>query len=225
MPITAGAGAAIAAGVSAASTMGTNAWNAGRTRKQREWMEKMWRMQNAYNTPLSQMSRYREAGLNPALMYGQGTSGNADKIGTYQDSRMEAPDVTGALSKYTAAKQAEATVENIKADTDKKRTEAWVAAQSVDADIMKRQSEGYLAFNKRNLQVLESRIKEANATSAVLDATYKEYRNKLWKDNKMTMGDATMLRMFTGFLSEIGISTEKIATWSKKFLNDGNNAK
>jgi hypothetical protein len=33
--------------------------------------------QNAYNTPANQMKRLKEAGLNPALMYGQGTTGNA----------------------------------------------------------------------------------------------------------------------------------------------------
>lgn len=33
--------------------------------------------QNAYNTPANQMKRLKAAGLNPALMYGQGTTGNA----------------------------------------------------------------------------------------------------------------------------------------------------
>lgn len=33
--------------------------------------------QNAYNTPANQMKRLKDAGLNPALMYGQGTTGNA----------------------------------------------------------------------------------------------------------------------------------------------------
>lgn len=31
---------------------------------------------NAYNTPMAQMKRLKQAGLNPALMYGQGTTGN-----------------------------------------------------------------------------------------------------------------------------------------------------
>lgn len=40
----------------------------------------MWNMQNAYNTPSEQMKRMRDAGLNPALMYGGkggGMAGNA----------------------------------------------------------------------------------------------------------------------------------------------------
>lgn len=35
---------------------------------------------NKYNTPAKQMERLREAGLNPALMYGQGTTGNASSM-------------------------------------------------------------------------------------------------------------------------------------------------
>jgi len=38
---------------------------------------KFWEMQNSYNSPEQQMQRMQKAGLNPALMYGQGTTGNA----------------------------------------------------------------------------------------------------------------------------------------------------
>lgn len=37
----------------------------------------MWKMQNEYNSPANQMRRYEEAGLNPALLAGQITPGNA----------------------------------------------------------------------------------------------------------------------------------------------------
>lgn len=41
-----------------------------------------WRMQNRYNNPSSQMQRLRDAGLNPNLMYGNGSAatGNAGNI-------------------------------------------------------------------------------------------------------------------------------------------------
>ena len=44
----------------------------------------MWKMQNKYNSPKSQMARYNEAGLNPNLMYGKGTPGNAQTMPQYQ---------------------------------------------------------------------------------------------------------------------------------------------
>nr|QJB21633.1 MAG: DNA pilot protein [Microvirus sp.] len=37
----------------------------------------MWNRANQYNTPASQMDRFRQAGLNPNLIYGQGSSGNS----------------------------------------------------------------------------------------------------------------------------------------------------
>ena len=44
----------------------------------------MWKMQNAYNSPKQQMARFKEAGLNPNLMYGKGTVGNAQTMPQYQ---------------------------------------------------------------------------------------------------------------------------------------------
>jgi hypothetical protein len=37
----------------------------------------MWNLANEYNSPANQMSRFKDAGLNPNLMYGQGSPGNA----------------------------------------------------------------------------------------------------------------------------------------------------
>lgn len=44
----------------------------------------MWNRQNQYNSPSSQMGRFKEAGLNPNLIYGQGTPGNATQLPQYQ---------------------------------------------------------------------------------------------------------------------------------------------
>lgn len=44
----------------------------------------MWHMQNAYNSPEEQMKRFGAAGLNPHLIYGQGSSGNASGTPSYQ---------------------------------------------------------------------------------------------------------------------------------------------
>lgn len=44
----------------------------------------MWNMQNEYNSPKNQMKRFSDAGLNPNLMYGKGTPGNATTLPQYQ---------------------------------------------------------------------------------------------------------------------------------------------
>jgi len=90
LPIAA-AGAAIQGGASllgnALNYFATQAIN----KKQQKWNEKMyqvqrqdsladWNMQNAYNTPQAQMARFKEAGLNPHLIYGQGSDGSAATV-------------------------------------------------------------------------------------------------------------------------------------------------
>jgi len=46
-------------------------------RQQNQWNLEQWQRENDYNSPTSQMARLRAAGLNPDLMYGQGTTGNS----------------------------------------------------------------------------------------------------------------------------------------------------
>lgn len=43
----------------------------------------MWNMQNMYNSPAAQMERFKAGGLNPHLIYGQGSSGNASGTPQY----------------------------------------------------------------------------------------------------------------------------------------------
>lgn len=44
----------------------------------------MWNKQNEYNSPTAQMNRFKEAGLNPNLIYSRGSAGNAEGIPQYQ---------------------------------------------------------------------------------------------------------------------------------------------
>lgn len=73
-----------------------------------------WNMQNAYNSPVEQMARLKEAGLNPMLVYGGGNvAGNAaSAIGTAQ--------TVGNKTNYQASLQgikAIADLDNLKANT------------------------------------------------------------------------------------------------------------
>lgn len=44
----------------------------------------MWNLQNEFNSPAAQMQRFKAAGLNPNLIYGQGNPGNASSLPSYQ---------------------------------------------------------------------------------------------------------------------------------------------
>lgn len=53
-----------------------NRANAQLAKENREFALDMWNRENEYNLPINQVQRYRDAGLNPALLAGQISSGN-----------------------------------------------------------------------------------------------------------------------------------------------------
>lgn len=51
----------------------------------------MWNLQNQYNSPMAQMQRFEEAGLNKHMIYGQGTPGNATGMPSYSPPSYQPP--------------------------------------------------------------------------------------------------------------------------------------
>lgn len=85
----------------------TNASVAKQNRKSRRFAEGMyerqkqdnidfWRMQNSYNDPSAQMQRLRDAGLNPALIYGSNASGASGAAGSIDAPKVVDPDFNPA---------------------------------------------------------------------------------------------------------------------------------
>jgi len=87
--------------INAASSGGTNERSAHFT----EWMYDKARqhalddyhMQNEYNSPKNQMQRYKDAGLNPNLIYGQSNEGATVRSSSGQGTSMQAPQVDPKL--------------------------------------------------------------------------------------------------------------------------------
>lgn len=65
------------------SGLGNDILQKRQTEKANEWNLAMWNLQNEYNDPSAQMARLKAAGLNPNLMYGKGTVGNAESLKPY----------------------------------------------------------------------------------------------------------------------------------------------
>lgn len=72
--------------------------------------------QNAYNSPIQQMARYKEAGLNPNMIYGSGGSaGNQTEIARFDAPRVNFDNpLQGALSSYFDARLKTAQEEHLK---------------------------------------------------------------------------------------------------------------
>ena len=68
----------ISSGISSLASVGgslsANYANTNMNKENREWNEKMWNLSNEYNLPVNQIQRFQSAGLNPNLVYGNGTS-------------------------------------------------------------------------------------------------------------------------------------------------------
>lgn len=85
----------------------------------------MWNKQNEYNSPLSQMNRFAQAGLNKNLIYGQGSSGNATTLPKYQSPTvrydyMPKTNLPEVLSAFQDFKMKNAQIDNVKQDTQNK---------------------------------------------------------------------------------------------------------
>lgn len=81
--------------------------------------KEMWELNNQYNSPLSQMNRYREAGLNPALMYGQGTPGNSQTPPKFEapqyDSKLNFPNPLETIAQSQNVDIQRQQIENLEA--------------------------------------------------------------------------------------------------------------
>lgn len=127
-----GAAALAGGGINAAAQSNLN-------KRNRRWSEQMyerqkadnlafWAQQNSYNSPEQQMARFKAAGLNPNLIYGQGNSGNAGPISTpdAQTPNTRAPEwgsgiaAAGAagLQAYHDTQIKNATANNLKLQAD-----------------------------------------------------------------------------------------------------------
>lgn len=90
----AAAGVAAAGGlvsnlVSGYSNRETNKTNLQIARETNDANYRLWKENNEYNTPEAQIARYRAAGLNPSMIYGQVSSGNSSSPASAQGAVMK----------------------------------------------------------------------------------------------------------------------------------------
>lgn len=111
--------------------------------------QEAWNRQNKYNTPKAQMARFKEAGLNPHLIYGKGTAGQATQLPKYSNVRAEKTDTPNfqgipALEMYQNVQMQKAQIDQIAAQT--KNTNADTAIKIIEPLIKKTQL-GQMGFD------------------------------------------------------------------------------
>ena len=74
-----------------------NAWNERQAEKANKWNIEQWERENLYNSPVQQMQRLEQAGLNPNLMYSQGNPGSASSLKSEMPSSVAPARVNNSL--------------------------------------------------------------------------------------------------------------------------------
>lgn len=136
--------------------------------------ERMWNMQNEYNSPVQQMARLREAGINPATSFGQIASGAISKSPPYTrhnpvarppQIQIELPNVLGIMSQLKQLKGQELDNERRSLENSKIRTENLYYADYLDARNKIALNEiafkyGLQPYQIKNLQALTARTQQ-----------------------------------------------------------------
>lgn len=86
-------------------------YNLNLAQRQNQWNIDQWNRENSYNTPAAQMARYRAAGLNPDLMYGQQNLAAASPEMTAGEAS-QPTDMSAIGQKQTALTMASAALDN-----------------------------------------------------------------------------------------------------------------
>lgn len=163
-------GALIGSAASGLGAIGQNRRNRKAQARAFKYNKDMFDYMNTYNTPIKQMERLKEAGLNPALMYGQGTTGNATQgVAPYQAERNEniGAGIAQGLQAGTTFDLAQAQKDNIEANTLER--------------IANAELQGFAKYEKESL--LKDRLRNLSLTGDILskDVTLKEIEQELKK--------------------------------------------
>lgn len=86
-------------------------WNLNLARLQNRWNIDQWNRENAYNSPAAQMARYKAAGLNPDLIYGQSNLSASSPEMTSGDGSLPT-DVSNLANKRTMLDIVSASLDN-----------------------------------------------------------------------------------------------------------------
>ena len=219
--IISGVGSLINSGIGMASQRRANIANMKLAQYQNNWQTaendkayarnlEMWNLQNAYNSPTAQMSRLRQAGLNPNLVYGSGVTGNSSgsapqyepvkvQRATMEPYRGWNLGLSDAISTYMAARQNQAQVENMEAQNklikEQARTEG-IRQANIAMSTARGGFDLNLARELRSVSIdraiAEKNLTEAHNAGAWTDANRKVMQYELDRalfDNKIKLSN------------------------------------
>lgn len=156
---------------SVSSTLLGNSKNIQLAREQREWDYKMWKENNEYNTPLNQMNRLRDAGINPGLAMSNGllssgvsSQSSGGETAPVTDFSPISQGINNSVDLYQQKRMQDAQISNLN-------------EQTVNQSIKNRYE------NQRQIIELDRMLSEKGLTNAQRDY-YSQERDRLIEENK-----------------------------------------
>lgn len=151
-------------------------WNLNLAKQQNQWNIDQWNRENAYNSPAAQMARYKAAGLNSDLIYGQQNLAAASPEMTAGDGSLPT-DVSNLANKQTIGEsvmQAASTrLTNAQAklaESQANKTDVETTGQGYQNDILKSDAafrdalnSGAVDLNNMSLKVSEKGMQLTDA--------------------------------------------------------------
>lgn len=125
-------GGMIGAGTQASLNKSTQAWNERMYGRQLQDNIMLWNLQNEYNSPSAQMARFKAAGLNPNLIYGQTNTADAVRSSDVKSWNPTNPDfsfVGDSFKSGLTGMLAHADIEQKGAQTNNIRAQTAVAVE------------------------------------------------------------------------------------------------
>lgn len=190
---------------------------------------KQWQVENAYNSPQAQMSRYKLAGINPNVIYGnsqQVSSGNTTSSpARYQPTqfRAQAPmDVAPSMNAAVSFGAAYASNALTQANTVKALAEAKAAAQRGNLnDSQRKQIDTLTGLQAQNIIAdTDVKVKQLSSMQAIIDNTNLDSATKAITNNFLGDFMQAQIRSYN-VKSDLDIMETREAA-SRIKLNDAN---
>lgn len=159
-------------------------WNLNLAKMQNSWNIDQWNRENAYNSPSSQMTRYKQAGLNPDLIYGQQNLAAASPEMTAGDGS-QPTDVSNLANKRTIgdmmvqASQTRLTNAQAKlAESQADKTDKETEGQGYQNEILKSDAAFRDALNSGTVQLNNMSLKVSEKGMQLTDEQITKVRKE-----------------------------------------------
>lgn len=208
-PVIAAGASLVGSAINKSSQSSANKQNLELARYQNNWNLQQWNRENDYNSPIQQMLRLKQAGLNPNLVYGNGTTTQSASSPRAADMRV-AP-YLGASQDLTSAANVALNTQNVarqnelaKAQADYVRQQTITEGQrqsqialsnsrsEIDLSIARELEKYSIEAGKENLRKLRSEANISESTQFM-----KEYEQKFLQPLQKDLNEAQLRQLET----------------------------